>query len=228
MHVYESVMLAREIISNVVKPLSYSDTGAYALSLMNELNVNQIPVIDGANYIGIISSEEITLAKKLEESVSTVHTVLKRPYVYESSHLFDVMKASLEYNVRIVPVLSDEDNSYLGVISAESCLKAFSELNSIADEGGIIEFSVPLKNFSVIEIARIVEDNEVRILAFYTNIDQQTNRVNVTMKTNSNELASVISAMERYGYELRGFYQEKEYTEDLKGNYDAFMHFMNV
>lgn len=221
-------MLAREIISNMVKPLSYSDTGESALLAMHELNVNQMPVTDGKKYIGILSLEEVALAKHLDEALSQVHTSLKRPYVHESSHLFDVMKAGLEYNVRVVPVLSDENDNYLGVISAESCLKAFSELNSISDEGGIVELAVPMKDFSMTEIARIIESNDVRVLACYTNIDPKTNRVNVTVKTNSNELAAVISAFERFGYEIQGFYHEQEYTEDLKENYDALVRFMNV
>lgn len=221
-------MLAREIVSNVAKPLQYSDTGEHALLVMHEMNVNQMPVTEGKKYIGVISIEEITLAKQFEKSLSIVHSSLKRPYVHQSSHLFDVMKAGLEYNVRIIPVLSDEDDSYLGVISAESCLKAFSELNSISDEGGILEVTVPVKNYSVSEIARIIEENEVRILALYTNFNSHTNRVEVTIKTNSNELASVISAFERHSYEISGFFHEDEYSEDLKENYDAFLRYMNV
>lgn len=221
-------MLAREIISNIVKPLEYGNTGEHALLVMHELNVSQMSVTDGKKYIGVISSEEITVAKQFDKPLSAVHTSLKRPYVHQSSHLFDVMKAGLEYNTRIIPVLSDEDDRYLGVISAESCLKAFSELNSISDEGGIVELTVPMKNYSMTEIARIIEDNDVRILACYTNVDNQTNRVNVTVKTNSNELASVIAAFERHGYEIQGFYHEQEYSEDLKENYDAFLRYMNV
>ncbi|HEY0261629.1 MAG TPA: CBS domain-containing protein [Chitinophagales bacterium] len=221
-------MLAREITSNVVKPLQDSDTGEHALLVMHELNVNQMPVTEDKKYIGVISLEEITVAKQFDKPISQVHTSLKRPYVHQSSHLFDVMKAGLEYNVRIIPVLSDKDDSYVGVVSAESCLKAFSELNSISDEGGIVEVSVAMKNYSMTEIARIIEDNGVKILALYTNIDSSTNRVDVTIKTNSNELASVISAFERHGYEIKGFFHEQEYTEDLKENYDAFLRYMNV
>ncbi len=221
-------MLAREITSNVVKPLQDSDTGEHALLVMHELNVNQMPVTEDKKYIGVISLEEITVAKQFDKPISQVHTSLKRPYVHQSSHLFDVMKAGLEYNVRIIPVLSDKDDSYVGVVSAESCLKAFSELNSISDEGGIVEVSVAMKNYSMTEIARIIEDNGVRVLALYTNIDSSTNRVDVTIKTNSNELASVISAFERHGYEIKGFFHEQEYTEDLKENYDAFLRYMNV
>jgi acetoin utilization protein AcuB len=221
-------MRAREIVSNVMKPLNANENGEKAIVAMHEYNINQMPVVDGPEYIGVITLEEITSLKHLNDPLIQIHTALKRPFVFESSHLFDVMKAALEYNVKIVPVLSDQTKEYLGVISAESCLKAFSELNSILDEGGIIELVIPVKDFVLHEVVRIVEANDVRVLACYTNIDYQNSKVDVTLKTNSNDLAAVIAAFERYNIEVKDFYKEQEYTENLKDRYDALMRFLNV
>ncbi len=221
-------MRAGEIASNVMKPLNSNGTGEQAIVAMHEYNLNQMPVTDGGNYFGIISLEEITSLKHLNDPIIQIHTSLKRPFVLESSHLFDVMKAALEFNVKIIPVLSDQTNEYMGVISAESCLKAFSELNSIVDEGGIIEVSVPINNFALNEIIRIVENNDVRVLACYTNIDHKNGKVEITIKTNSNDLAAVIAAFERHGLEIKDFFHEQEYTENLKDRYDALMRFINV
>jgi len=221
-------MRAREIVSNMMKTLNAHGNGEQAIVAMHEYNVSQMPVTDGGEYYGLISLEEITTLKHLNDPLIQIHTSLKRPFVLESSHLFDVMKAALEFNVRIVPVLSDETKEYMGVISAESCLKAFSELNSIVDEGGIIEVLVPIKDFSLHEIVRIVEENDVRVLACYTNIDQKNGKVETTVKTNSNDLAAIIAAFERHGFEIKDFFHEQEYTENLKERYDALMRFINI
>jgi CBS domain-containing protein len=221
-------MIAKEIVNNQLPALSYQQSGDEALIVMHDFNVNQMPVVDGKDFVGIVSLEEILLLKHLSEPLSTVHTSLRKPYVTENSHLFDVMKAALEYNTRIVPVLSSEDFHYIGVISAESCLKSFSELNSIVDEGGILEISVPLKSYILSDLVRIIEQNNVKILALYTNIDQNSNLVDLTVKTNSNELATVVASLERFGYEINGYYNEKTYSEDMKERYDALMHFLNV
>ena len=211
-----------------LKPLDAGESGEHAIVAMHEYNVNQMPVIQNKRYIGIVSLEEITSLKHLDEPLIEIHTSLRKPYVFEYSHLFDVMKAAMEYNVKIVPVISDNENEYMGVISAESCLKAFSEMNSIVDEGGIIEILVPINDFTLTEIVRIVESNNVKVLACYTNVDQQSAKVEITIKTNSNELSAVISAFERYGYEIKDFYNEQDYTENLKDRYDALMRYINV
>jgi predicted transcriptional regulator len=221
-------MIAREILNNQLLPLHYQNTGEEAMMLMHDLNVNQMPVIDHEEYVGIISIEEILLLKHLNEPLSAIHKTLRKPHVTENSHLFDVMKAALAYNTKIIPILSEEGNKYLGVISAESCLKSFSELNSIIDEGGILEVIVPFNDFVLSDVVRAIELNDVKVLALYTNIDQAKGIVEITVKTNSNDLAASIASLERYGFEIKGYFHEKEYSEDLKDRYDALIHFLNV
>jgi hypothetical protein len=87
---------------------------------------------------------------------------------------------------------------------------------------------VPLNDFVLNEIIRIVENNDVRVLACYTNIDHKFGKVEITIKTNSNDLAAVISAFERHGLEIKDFFHEQEYTENIKERYDALMRFINV
>jgi len=221
-------MFAKEIISDTLKPLEYSDTGEHAMVLMHDYNVSQLPVIDEGKYVGLISLEEILSLRHLNDPLKKIHTSLTKPYVHESSHLFDVMKAGVEFNVKTIPVLSDEDDSYLGIISAEGCMRAFAKLNSVLDEGSVLELEVPIKDFQLSEIARIAESNSVTILAYYSNIIQENGIVEVTLKLNTNELSALVSAFERYEYVVKGVHHEEEYTEDLKDRYDAFMHFLDV
>jgi|JI9StandDraft_2_1071091.scaffolds.fasta_scaffold134240_1 CBS domain-containing protein len=221
-------MFAKEIISDALKPLEYSDTGEHAMVLMHDYNVSQLPVVDEGKYVGLISLDEILSLRHLNDPLKKIHTSLTKPYVHESSHLFDVMKAGVEFNVKVIPVLSDTDDSYLGIISAEGCMRAFALLNSVRDEGSVLELEVPIKDFQLSEIARIVESNGATILAYYSNIIQENSLVEVTLKLNTNELSAIVAAFERYEYIVKGVHQEEEYTEDLKDRYDAFMRFMEV
>jgi hypothetical protein len=137
------------------------------------------------------------------------------------------MKAAIEYNVKLVPVLSLEDK-YIGLITAESCMRAFAKLQSVMDEGGIIQLSIPVKDFQLSEIARIVESNGAQILNYYSDIDQKTSTINITLKLNTNELSAIIAAFERFEYEVQGVHQDESYQEDVKDRYDALMKYLDV
>ena len=139
----------------------------------------------------------------------------------------DVMKAAVDFNVKVVPVI-DEDENYLGLISAESCMRAFATLNSVSDKGGIIELERSVTDYSLSEVARIVEENEAQILSFYTQRNHEEGTIQITIKLNTTELNGIISAFERYEYQVLGVFNETEYTEDMKERYDALMRYLNV
>ena len=220
-------MYAREIVTEGFKPLDNNDTGEHAIVQMHEYNVSQLPVTENDKYIGLITLDEIITLKHLNDPLKNIQAPLKRPYVYENAHIYEVMKAAIEYNVKLVPVLS-QDDKYIGLITAESCMRAFARMQSVMDEGGIISLSIPIKDFQLSEIARIVESNGATILNYYSEIDQKTAAVNITLKINTNELSNIIAAFERFEYEVKGVFQDEGHQEDVKDRYDALMKYLDV
>ncbi|MES2620046.1 MAG: CBS domain-containing protein [Bacteroidota bacterium] len=220
-------MIAPHLISHSIPPLHMDDSGEQALMLMHEYNVSQLPVVDGNSYAGLVIMEDIINMKHLSKSLKNFSQAFRQPFVKDTAHIFDVMKAALEFNVRVIPVI-DEEHKYMGLISAESCLRAFAVLNSVKDPGGIIELEIPVSNYSLSEISRIVEENEADIFCLYTHINQEENKAEITLKLNTTEVVAIVAAFERYEYHVKAVYNDVEYTEDLKDRYDSLMRYLNV
>jgi len=220
-------MIAPYLISDSIPSLQWDDTGEHALMVMQEFNVNQLPVLDGKKYIGLVIMDEIISLKHLSHTLKSLQLPVRKPFAINTAHIFDVMKAALDFNVRVVPVITEE-NLYLGLISAESCLRAFAVLNSVKDAGAIIELEVPITDYSLTEIARIVEDNESNILCFYTSINQENASVQMTIKVNTTDVNSMVASFERYEYVVKGVYNDVQYTEELKDRYDGLMRYLNI
>jgi CBS domain-containing protein len=220
-------MFARELVTEGIRSVDNNDSGETAILRMHEYNINQLPVTEGDKYIGIISLDEIVGLKHLSDSVRDIQTPLRRPYVSDTTHLFEVMKTAIEYNVKVVPVL-DKDGKYIGLITAEGCIRAFARIQSVMSEGGIIKLSVPVKDFQLSEIARIVENNNANVMAFYSQVDAATSNMDITLKVNTTELSAIISAFERYEYDVKGVYRDENYEEDVKEKYDAFMKYLDI
>lgn len=220
-------MIAPNLISQSIPALRLEDTGEQALMIMHEHNVSQLPVTDGSRYVGLVIMEDIINMKHLSKPLKNFSQSFRQPFVKDTAHIFDVMKAALEFNVRVIPVINDE-HKYLGLISAESCLRAFAVLNSVKNAGGILELEIPVNNYSLSEIARIVEENEVDILCLYTNINTEGNKAEITLKVNTTEVAAIVAAFERHEYDVKAIHNDTEYTEDLKERYDSLMRYLNV
>jgi acetoin utilization protein AcuB len=219
-------MIAPHLISDSTPPLQLEDTGEKALLVMHEYSVSHLAVVEGSSYVGLISREEIINLQELDKPLKTYST-LQQPFVKDTAHIFDIMKAAVEFSVRVVPVI-DEDHKYLGLVSAESCLRAFAVLNSVKEPGGIIELEISATSYSLSEVARIVEENDAEIVCLYTNVRQEESKAEITLKLNTTEVSAIVAAFERYEYDVKGIYNDSEYTEDLKDRYDALMRYLNV
>ena len=88
-------MIAPDLISHTVPPLNLNDSGEKALLAMHEYNVSQIPVVDGNSYIGLLTMEDIINLKNLSNPLKTFTQVFRKPFVKETAHIFDVMKAAI-------------------------------------------------------------------------------------------------------------------------------------
>ena len=220
-------MYAKEIMTEGLLPLDCADTGATAMVRMHEYNVNQLPITHGELYIGILSMDDLLVLKHLNDPIKDIQAVLKKPYVLETAHLYEAMKAGVEYNVKVMPVVS-ADGKYIGLITAETCMRAFAKLYSVLEEGGVLELSVSAKDYLLSEIAHIAEDNGVKILSSYTQLDPSGTAVQVTIKFDTIELAPLIAAYERYDYTVKGVFEDEEYEMDSKDRYDALMRYLDV
>lgn len=220
-------MIAPNLISDAIQPLHTDDSGEDALLKMREYNLNQLPVVTGRAYNGIVTLEEIVHSEQLQRPLSEIVKKFRQPQVLTTAHIFEVMKAAVEYNVRIVPVVSEEQ-MYIGLVTAESCLRSFAVLNSLTEPGGTIELEIEKKDYRVSELARIVEENEAEILCLYSHRNPETHLMEITIKVNTTDISAIVSSFERYNYEVKSVYNEVEYSEDLKDRYDALMRYLNV
>ena len=52
-------MIAKELISESIPPIKPDDSGIRALKWMEEFKVSHLPVVDGRDFLGLISDDDI-------------------------------------------------------------------------------------------------------------------------------------------------------------------------
>jgi acetoin utilization protein AcuB len=86
-----------------------------------------------------------------------------------------------------------------------------------------------VNNYSLSEISRIVESNDIKILSCFLDRKPGTNILDVILKLNSDELSPLIQAFIRYDYDVKAVYLDQSELSDLfKDRFDQFMKFMNI
>jgi len=198
-----------------------------ALNWMKEFHVEQLPVINGPLYKGILSEDDLIDLESGAGKIGDIEVKLNRPFVLEHEHIYHVIKKISENKLSILPVLG-QNESYLGVVSLESLIQNYSNISAVKNPGGILTLEMAQNNYSLAEIARIVESNNGMILNSTVNSVANSSLIEVTLKINKQDLTAIIGTFERFEYTVKQAYQESVFDEVLKDRYDALMNYLDI
>ena len=176
-------MKAIELISEDIPPLTHTDTGEKALRWMDEFKVSHLPVLKNGNFVGVISESDILDKMDVQDTLDKIFDHLPRPYVNENSHIYEVLAKISEHKLSVLPIL-DDNEKYLGCTSIHNLITKIANTGSIKESGGIIVLEVNAVDYSMAQIAQIVESNNAKILSSYIMSPSDSNKLEVTLKIN--------------------------------------------
>ena len=221
-------MFAKQLISAQIPTLNLKDSGSAVLQLMSEVHLEQLALLEDDTYKCLIQEQDLLNLEKPELSLSdNMHLLSFRPAVFESAHPFEAARLVIQQNLNIVPVI-DKDEKYLGAISLENLLEYVSEHSGLLEPGGIITLEVKPNDYSLSEIARICESNDISILQSGIYSNKETGMLDVTLKINRVEFSALVSSFERYDYKVKEMFGETPAFENLLNRYNLLMNYINM
>lgn len=221
-------MVARELINHMIPPLKKNDPAKKATAWMEELRINQLPVIENGTYCGLISEELILEDNDNTKSVAEYDLQGKSSVVNENQHFFDVLKIVSGSGVQLVAVL-DDNETFLGVISIKDTVIAFAQSAAVQSPGGIIILSLKQIDYSLAEISRLVESNDAKILSSIVNNDIfDANMIKLTLKINKTDLSSIIATFERFEYKIIAKFEESKIESSDKERLDILFKYLDM
>ena len=219
-------MKASKLISNSIISLHPDDDGNRALELMNQFRVNHLAVVKNSFFLGVVSDKEINLWNSADEFIEEHLHNLASPHVLHSQHLFDIIEVLEKNNLSVVPVL-DEEKQYQGVITNRKLLYTIAKSAAIQSIGGVIVLKMNNNDYSLTEIANIVESNNTKILSSYVTSTPESTKMELTLKLNTSDIVSIVKDFERFDYLITASYKEDESDVDFLQRYEQLMRFLN-
>lgn len=221
-------MVANEIISNVVPVLKKSDTCLQALSWMEIFRVSHLPLVNDETYLGLVADELIYSHGEVNDPIGILNVPIEDTFVYEDYHIYDVIRLASSQLLSVVPVLNREGN-FVGSIVLTDILHKLDQLLCVNQPGGIIVLEMNRMDYSLAEIARIVEYNESRILSCCVNSSKDSCLIQLTIKVNIEDIDPLLDAFIRYGYTIKdSFVAGEEARDSMKERYGLLMKYLSV
>lgn len=220
-------MTAIELISHIIVPLKTSDTIGTAISIMEEFKVSHLPVVNNLSYLGLLSESDIDIMTDQDTPVGNVRLSLARPMINSYQHIYDVIRMMSDLKLTLLPVV-DADENYKGVITLESLTANLAKIAGIQNPGAIIILEMSQNDYSLSEIAQIIESNDTKVLSMYINSQIDSTTMEVILKVNKQDIAGIVNTLNRYNYTIKASYAEEEDPGDLKDRFDSLMNYLNV
>lgn len=195
---------------------------------MEEIRTNCLPVVHDKFFKGLVTDEQIYTLNQPKLSMDAVELENQGCFVYLDKHIYDVIRTAAEFHTNMVAVL-DKNNEYLGVITMEDAITAFADSLSIQSNGAVIVLSMFMTDYSMSEIARVIESENAKILSSFIASDPlDDSKIKLTLKLDKTELRHVKATLERFGYHVLDHYQEQAGVSEDQERIDNLFRFLDI
>jgi len=220
-------MLTGELQSQNLPYLRPHDKVYHALQLMNDNQVTHLPIVDGEKYVGIISEDDLLLVDNEHTELNLLQQSYGNVAVKNTEHFLKAIQLAAENGLSVVPVV-DTENDLVGAVAYTDLLRHASEFMSLKEPGGLIVLEMDSNQYSFNEISKLVETNDAQITQLNTTNDLETGTMQVTIRINKPEVSDIVATFQRYEYNVKYFFGEELYANELRNNYDNLMNYLKI
>jgi hypothetical protein len=138
-----------------------------------------------------------------------------------------VLKLASNQKLSLIPVIN-KNGIYSGSITQNDIISFFAESMSVDFPGGVIILEVSVNDYSLTEIANIVESNEAKVLSSYILSKVDSTKIEVIIKVSKLDLGPILQTFERFEYRVIASFGEQVDYSELKDNYDSLINYLNI
>lgn len=220
-------MLTRELLSQSLPVIQLQDKVFNVLQMMNDCHVSHLAVAENEKFIGIASEEFLMQVPDDSMEIREHKESFQQIKVNEKEPFLKALQLAVENRLSIVPVVGENDE-LIGVVSYRELLKQTSEFVNVKEPGGLIVLELESSSYSFSELSRLVETNDAQITQLNTIADPQTGLMQVTIKVNKTEISDIVATFQRYEYNVKYYFGEELYENELRSNYDNLMNYLKL
>lgn len=108
-------------------------------------------------------------------------------------------------------------------------LHYFAEITALTNPGSIIVLELNHNDYSLTQVAQIVEGNDAKILGCFITSHPNSTKIELTLKLNVTDVTSIIQTFNRYNYTVLGSFMKHDDEEDLlEDRYNLLMKYLNT
>ena len=206
--------------------IQQTDSVSAAIRLMEDEQLSHLPVVDGTQYLGILSIDVLLNAADDTLPVQHLLHLLPKPSIRPEDHFLTALQWMTDLSLSLIPVVTDTE--LVGVVEQSALMSMVARFLGLQENGALLVVEKEIHQYSASEVVKLVETNDVQVLHMNTQVNSQTGIMQITLRLNRSEISDIISTFQRYEYTIRFFIGEEQYANELRSNYDNLIHYLKI
>lgn len=220
-------MLIGQFLSNADFSIQNADSVQQALEKLQDMLCRELIVLNGDEYIGFVNETILLDAEDEDAPLSSIKINTPPIQLKFDQHPYDALVMMTVYNSTLIPIL-DQDNKFIGVSTQLDILKAISLIQSQNESGAIIVLTIGLHDFSLSQIAHLVESDNCRILNCATKVNLDNDNIEVTLKVDKSNINALLNSFLRHNYTIMETHNTIAAFDDTVDRYEQLMNYINI
>lgn len=225
---FKLIMLAKDTIDYEVRFL-YEDTLVYqAIEWCEQYQSKYVFIADDQKRVfGYVASDILYELEEDSTILELIQPLEEKLLIREDTHIFEILRKIEQVDNSIFPIV-ENSGLILGFCTANSLLMSYLKDNELLQNGGIITIETDLHDYSLSEIARIVESNDAVILNVVVKQVVAENKLQIILKINKTDLKNIQATFERFEYTVLDIVHESEFDAQMQDRIDNLIKYLEV
>jgi acetoin utilization protein AcuB len=219
-------MFCGQIISSDILPLTLQDTAEEALRIMQEKQVNHLPVVEGDKYLGMIAEDDL-LDEEPGIILLDIVDSLVGSAVKSTDYFLVAVKLAYLFQLDVVPVAS-EKQEFEGLITKDTLFRHLAKTTGSEEYGSMIVLEMEKKDYSLGLFNRLVESNDAIITQMNSFSEPSTSLMTVVIRINKEEVSDIVASFQRHDFTIRYYLGEELFRNELQSNLNHLMNYLNM
>lgn len=219
-------MLTKEMLNKQIPVLNSKSTGDYALSVMEDLKLKHLPVVDGKTYSFLLSEKDLFSMENTADPIANLSVFA--PCAYENTAVIDVLHLMSKDKLSVLPVIG-QDSNYLGVVTLEALVDKLDEISNAGVHGSIVAIELNSLDYDLSNIVRLAESNNAKIITLFTFPVAQTDKLTTLIKIDLEDASPFLRSLERFSYHVLYYSQQNGLVDEiLRRRLDELMFYLKM
>ena len=198
---------------------SFNDKISDALENCKQYGFSHLPVVEKNIFRGMIRFEDLQEAKKGQKTIGDLQHLLEKIYLSDRMSWTETLSIMMKNEANVLGVLN-LSGKYIGIKLLDDILELISEKDFINKDGYILVVRKNTADFSISQVAQIVESDGGNILGILVN--ESNGETEVEVKIETEDINEIIQTFRRYDYNIISQMEEDLHLQELK-EHSAFL-----